>query len=182
MKKNRLKITTIICLVLMLGVVVTGCGESQKKSEKSVEFKSDDGSISLTADSAWKDDVSLSPESSIELSNAAEEKYVIVIEESKESLTDDFTLTDYTNLMKPQMETTIVDCKSSEIEEITVNGNAAQKFELSGEVDKIKATYICYAVESTDNFYQVISWTLTPKLEDNKEDLLKVMNSFKVIN
>lgn len=150
-----------------------------KKAEKN-EFKSEDGSESLFAPKSWISDTALNNEASIQISNRMKEKYVIVITEEKELFSEGLTLAEYTELVNEMMQGSINNVSATDIQDTTVNGKNAQHFELAGDVQNIKVTYFITVVESDNKFHQIIGWTLTPKVQDNKAEILEVMNSFTV--
>ena len=48
---------------------------------------------------------------------------------------------------------------------LTVNGYPARQFEAGGELEGIKAKYIYAVVETPQNFYQIMAWTLSSRVE-----------------
>jgi hypothetical protein len=105
----------------------------------------------------------------------------MVIGEGKDSFSKDMKLSDYTTAAKANMVKAAANGVATDTKDVTVNGNKAQYFELSGEVQKIKVTYMVETVESADKFYQIIGWTLTPQFDTNKAEIKGVMDSFKVV-
>ena len=77
------------------------------------------------------------------------------------------------------MASGIQNAELSEPKEITINGQKALQFKLTGELDKIKVAYLTTVIESEDNFHQIISWTLQSKYDEYQKIYEEIANSFK---
>lgn len=182
---KRLKESMILSVILLCGIFASGCSsildtDLNESNTESIEFYADSGKEYITASSSWKLD-RLSEEASIQIYNAVKDVYVLVIDEEKEIFSDDMQLGDYTDVVKKNMESNVDNVSSTEIEEFSLNDNNAEYFEISGEIEKVKISYICITVESSEKFYQVIGYTPTNKFEKNKSEMKEVLNSFNVI-
>ncbi|MDQ0887478.1 ribulose bisphosphate carboxylase small subunit [Paenibacillus sp. V4I9] len=70
---------------------------------------------------------------------------------------------------------------SSEIDK-TVNGNPAKQVEIHSVINKsIKAGYHITFIETNDRFYRVLFWTSTKQMDVSKDDLTKIVSTFKEI-
>lgn len=144
-----------------------------------VVVKSNDGKYQLTTPGDWIKETSLNSKADIQVSKRREELYVIVLSESKKDFGSKFTLEDFTKVVRTQMMGTVSDKEATEPVSVTVSGNSAKQYELSGTVSGIKAKYIHTTVETKDAFHQVLAWTLSSRFTQNKSKLLEVVNSFK---
>lgn len=193
LKKSVLKLS-LITLILSITLLCAGCGlikgvskatVANKSSENTVKstviIKSSDGAESIAVPTSWKEDAELNDAALLQVSNRVQEKYVMIIGEGKESFSKQFTLSDYTSATKKNMLQTAANSSATEAKDIVLNGYKAQYYELAGEVQQVKVTYLIINVETTDKFYQIIGWTLTPKFDANKAEIKSVMDSFKVI-
>ena len=189
MKKNGFK---VFLVTLIFSTVLFGVGCSSIKSlsktaatssskEKAVIIKSKDSKESITVPDSWKEDNTLNDIALLQVSKRTQEKYVMVIGEGLDSFSKDMKLSDYTKLVKDSMLKAVANSTATDTTDITVGENKCQYYELSGEVQKIKATYIVRTVATKNKFYQIIAWTLTPKFDANKAEIKEVMDSFKVI-
>ncbi|OPZ90912.1 MAG: hypothetical protein BWY74_02151 [Firmicutes bacterium ADurb.Bin419] len=150
-------------------------------SETTKVVKSEDGKMELTIPSNWNDnDEELHDEAELKVSSYVEEKYVIVLNEEKSAFEDDMTLQEYHDIIIGAMKDSVDNSEVSAPTETELNGNKAILVQIKGSVNKIKVTYWVYTVESTDNFTQVIGWTLQKDEEKNTEAIMNVMNSFKI--
>jgi len=186
MKTKTLKVISVSIALICISLV-TGCSTlekannlivSKQNEKETVVFKSLDEKESISTPSSWTSEPELNDNAVIHVCNAQQEKYVIVIADDKELLSSDMTLSDYTGIIKEDIMTQITNATATDIKNNSLNGNKTQYYELSGEIDELKITYLCMNIESADKFYQILGWTLTPKFEENKSEILDVMNSF----
>lgn len=163
-------------------VMSQGGTTDTKKEVKKDEFKSADGKESLFAPKSWINDPGLYDGALIQISNRMKEKYVVVLDEARTEDTTDFTLDIYTELVRELVQESMTNPSVTDIKDITVNGKNAKYFEIAGEVEdlNLKVSYFVSVVETDSKFYRVVGWTLTPKVEENKAEILEVMNSFTV--
>lgn len=181
---KRLKFLGVLLSVFLL-LSFTGCSlvnkvkDSVGTSDKKQTIASSDGKFEVTVPGNWKEDKGLNDEAVLQVSNRIQEKYLIVIDESKQDFDASFTLKDYAALVKDNMVKSGQDMSTGTEKEVTVNGEKAQYFEISGTVDKIKAKYIVVIAQDKDNIYQIISWTLASKFDKNKDEMLQVAQSLK---
>ena len=191
MKKKVFKVCLVTLIVFSITIAGTGCGllkgasktttTTDKSKASTVVTKSKDGKESITTPASWKEDNELNTIALLQVSKRAQEKYTMVIGEGKDSFSKDMKLSDYTKAAKSNMVKAATNGVATDTKDVTANGNKAQYFELSGEVQKIKVTYMVEVVESADKFYQIIGWTLTPQFDANKAEIKEVMDSFKVV-
>ncbi|MDN4601531.1 hypothetical protein P5G61_09875 [Paenibacillus sp. F6_3S_P_1C] len=73
---------------------------------------------------------------------------------SRDDFSETFTLTDYYNVINESMSQTLINTTQTEPEKIQINGQPAVQFELNGEIDKIKISYLVRLVETDGNFTQ----------------------------
>ena len=69
----------------------------------------------------------------------------------------------------------------TEPKEIQVNGQPAVQFELSGEIDKIKISYLITLVETDGNFTQLLFWTLQSRMDEKRDMFINASSTFKEI-
>lgn len=182
------KIVTVI-FILVVSLSFTGCssvanmvlpGESGNSGSK--DIKNSDNTLQISTPSSWAAETQLNSLATLQVSNRLEEKYVIVIREGKDAFASDMNIGNYTDIIANQMSSAVANSQISQIQDMTYNNRPAQYFELSGEVQKIKVSYMLIAWEDNNNFYQTVGWTLTPKFDANKSAIMDVMESVKTIN
>ncbi|MDP4146349.1 MAG: hypothetical protein Q8936_18020 [Bacillota bacterium] len=186
MKKKTFKaLCCVLSLSLLIGVF-TGCSQSISNTDKqsqvtklSKTVKSKDNVCQINIPDSWSEDKTLNSEAVLQVANKSEEKYLIVIEENKSDFSNSANLDDYYSIVSKHLTSSITNANAGTAKDITINGKKAKQFEISGEVQKIKASYIITLVETDKHLYQVISWSLTSKFDQNKKDLNDVINTFK---
>lgn len=195
MKKNKIK---VLCCILTLSIVVgisTGCtkGGTSKDSKAAVadtkkkdnsaklskSIKSKDSVAQFNVPESWSEMDSLNPVANLQVGNLKEEKYLLNISEKKTSFSDSMTLKDYYNIITQNMSTAVVNANLTDPKEITINGNKALQFELSGEVEKIKVSYLITIIDAEKHFHQVLTWTLMDKFNEYKGEYSDIVNTFK---
>jgi hypothetical protein len=164
---------------------VLGCGAISKikqgldDAQKPQVVTSTDGKCQVTVPGGWQKQTNLNNEASLQAANLIGELYVIVLPESKAGIDQSVDLDFATEAVRESLTQTIPGAVFSPPVSTTINGLPARQFEVSAEVDKLKVTYLYAVVDAPQTFYQVITWTLTPRLETNRGKLLEVINSFK---
>lgn len=185
-----------VLVVVVLISSLTGCSFAdnfkkgfnealEKSSSKSTAattdkvIKSAQGDIQLTVKSDWNEAKNLNEVATLQVDNPVKEKYAIVISESTKDFSADITLDDFANVVKENFSKTVSNNTISNFESITVDGQPAKYFEIKGEVNKLNICYFIVAVKDKKAFHQVIGWTLNSKYDENKEEIKKVIESFK---
>ncbi len=166
------KLSTLCSIVIILSVILA-CTSKPK------EIKSTDGKFQVTVPGDWSTETNLNKLASIQVGKSREEMYLIVITEPKADFPKGYTLKEFTKIVRDQMVKAMSGSTATDAESVTVNGNSAQRYELSANVEKIKAKYINTTVETKEHFHQVLCWTMDSKFSSNKSKLLEVVNSFK---
>jgi hypothetical protein len=165
--------------------VVLGCGvfnRIKKDIESSQEpqvMVSNDGKCQITVPGNWKKQTDLHDDATLQAGNLRGELYVIVLPETKESFGSSVNIDYVTKVVRDGLGETVTGLVLSEPIPTTINGLPARQFEASGEVEKLKVTYLYAIVDAPQSYYQVITWTLTPRFQSGKGKLLEVINSFK---
>lgn len=155
--------------------------KSKSNSEaETVDFKSQDGKVSVQALPSWKSQTDLSDTLIIHIADLAKDNSVMVVKEPKSTFSDNIKLSDYTKLIKTNMVNNITLANLTKIKDIDVNGYKAKYFEISGETKQVKLSFMVICIETSDNFYKISGWTTTPNFKANKDEIQEVMNSIKV--
>lgn len=196
-KKRIIKIISISSLVLLITAAV-GCGSkatttksanettksetAQAKKVKTKDFKSPDNKLQLTVPEDWNQLDELKQINSaicLPVGNKLSEKYAAVISTSKENFSKEMTLNQFSDLVLKNSKSTITNAEISEVKDAEINGRKAKTFIVKGEVNNVKISYVYAIVDSPNAFNTVFSWTFTTKFNENKDELTKVINSFK---
>lgn len=134
----------------------------------------------------------LNDEASLQYNNLYKEKYIIVLDEDKDTLIADlknFELYDdnqtLIDMFSEAKESFIID-EASVIGEVSrkstkINGMAATITEFDSNVAGIPeaVTYYLAFVEGEDHLYTIMAWTLTSRKADFKDEAMKMIESFR---
>lgn len=134
----------------------------------------------------------LNDEASLQYNNLYKEKYIIVLDEDKETLIADlksFDLYDekrtLIEMFSEAKESFIIN-EASVIGKISrksskINGMSASITEFDSNVAGIPeaVTYYLAFVEGKDNLYTIMAWTLTSRKADFKDEAMKMIKSFR---
>jgi hypothetical protein len=181
MKKNIRKFLVFGVLLF----VVLGCSSFMDGVKKGMGggppqvMSSTDGTYQLTVPGNWTKQTDLNPVATLQAANTREEAYVIVIKESKTEFPKSATVDTVADLAREKVRSTIISPIVSPALPAVVGGYQARQFEVSGTVSGIQAKYLYGVVETGGSFYQIMTWTLAPKYESNKQKMQDVINSFK---
>jgi hypothetical protein len=181
-QQSHTSLVKILLIMITTVLVMTGCSSSNNSNggdEKA--FISNNDQVQLTLAKSWVEDPDLSKQAILGLSERKKEKYVMVNTVAKSDLADDFTLADYKSLFIDTTLPSVKDFEESNNKEITVDSAQALLFEISGEVQKVKVHYLVALLEKGDSFYQIVTWSTKSKFDSNKEELLKAIESLKIL-
>lgn len=174
-----------ILVVITILLVATGCkfieGIKQgiDESQKPQVLTAKDNSSQVTVPGGWMIEKDLNPLAVIQASNRIRELYVVVIREGKDELGNSFTLEGYNDFVRKNYETMLSNPIITDSANVKINGFDAKQFEAAGTVQNVKIKYVVATVETPNNYYQILTWTLPDSFEKNKGILFDVLNSFK---
>ena len=182
----------LIPLFILVLAAVGGCGGSDASdaetttSSTPVEstapeitgtvMTSTNGATQITVPDDWDAMTDLNDVAIIQAANLAKEQYIIVIDDTKEDFADP-NLAQYSDITAQL----IVDgLNAPEVDaptELTINGYPALQKEIRGSIDNINVVYLHTSVETPSHFYQVLTWTLKSRFDQNRSVLQEVTNS-----
>ena len=167
----------LFAVVLLTTLVIAGC--SGKGGDAMI--KSAEGDIQLTVGADWKTDLKLNPNAKLSAGNPGKEQYVIVVTNSKSDMSDGATLDDFKQLFIANTEVMAKNLKEIETKDITIDSVPAKQVEFTAEASNIKAHYLAFLLGKGNTFYQIVTYSTESKFAGNKEEFLKVGQSFKVL-
>lgn len=164
------------CNIIQLGRALAG--NQAADEEKTVT--STDGRYRITVPGDWEDEMEeLGDQAVLAVGNRLQEKYLVVLTESKEDFESSVTLEDYRNAVIGQMEDTVEDALVSQAEPFSVNGRTGYLTEVRGTMEGINITYWVTCLETNTDFVQITGWTLRSREEKNGEEIRRVEASFQ---
>jgi hypothetical protein len=172
---------------LVFGVllfVILGCSSFMDGVKKGMAggepqiMTSTDGTYQLTVPGNWSKQTDLNSVATLQTANPREELYAIVIKESKSEFPSGTTIDSFAELAREGLKTNVVSPVITPAVPAGINGYSARQFEASGTVAGLQAKYLYAVVETSGSFYQIMTWTLANRYDDNKQKLQNVINSF----
>lgn len=120
---------------------------------------------------------------SLQYQNPLREFYVIVLDEPKSEFPDQesVNLETYKATLRDGLQSNLTNPKFSRDRDTVINGLKAKLFSLSDTSDNIAIYYQFAYIESKNNFYQILTWTLENRKDQFSKDMNKIIASFKEI-
>jgi hypothetical protein len=115
---------------------------------------------------------------SLALGSDSDGQYVMVINESKDDFADGFTMKEYLDVIRQQMNGKIEGAEWSSDYESSIGDYPAIYTEVSGTISGVELYYFIYIVETANSFNQVIGWTSADKADENADAIAAVMDTF----
>ncbi|NOK59239.1 MAG: hypothetical protein GFH27_549283n300 [Chloroflexi bacterium AL-W] len=139
-----------------------------------------DGQSQINVPRVWQERADLNDEAEIQAANPLREQYVIVLTESKADFEGfDVDLPAYAEIIRDNFVDSVGEISVTNEQTLSINGNDAIQYELRGTVDDLDVVYWMTGIESDENYYQVLSWTLTEYAARNEPVLQDVVQSFQ---
>lgn len=162
-------------LAISMVAILAACGGEDKLTV----FKSEDNKYQVSASNSWKDaGDTLNPEAGLQINNLKDEKYFIALLEPKEDFTD-FSLQQYYDAITEPFLSALDAPNQGNVEEVTINGNKALQYTLEASIDNINIVYLVAVIETPTDYGQLMAWTIKSKWDDNKDEYMELINSFK---
>lgn len=181
---------------VLLLLLITSCFDFEQKAEKLdtsdfVPVKIN-GQYQLSLPSYMSKTDELNDEASLQFMNALRETYIIVIDESKldleESLeysgTYDSNLSLLENYKLVQMTTfndSMAENPQLKTESTTINGLKSELVQFMGQMESYEIDYHIGFIESEENVFFVMLWTLGSRKVRYDETFDTIMRSFKTL-
>ncbi|EOH98977.1 hypothetical protein UAY_02246 [Enterococcus moraviensis ATCC BAA-383] len=136
-------------------------------------IKTKNGNFKVELTEGWQsvEAKELSDNADISLKNTTNEEYYMVLSEAKKDF-DSFAA------FKSSIDLSDLGERTDEKKEsIKYNELKGERRIFTATKDGVEVYYIYDLVESKDYYLQCISWTLATKKDNNKKDMIKIMNS-----
>jgi hypothetical protein len=180
MKSKSFKALSPFIVSLLL--VSTGCfagkgmlGDSSKPAKV---VTSTDGVSQLSIPGNWKIDRELKDDAELQVSDRANEMYVVVLSESKSDFAG-ISIDKHAELTRGIVLGNLTSPQSTTPMKITINGRPALQNEIRGTMDNVNLVYLHTTVETPKYFHQIVAWTLPSRFDKNRAKLQEVIESFK---
>lgn len=133
---------------------------------------------------------SLNDDASFQYANIYKETYTIVINENKQDFIDAFkeieiyndSLTPLDNYSDYQIKSTKEAMDNGEYKKLNtkIRNLDSNQYEVSGKTEGIDVNYFVSFVESDEDVYMIMSWTLKNRYKKYKNTFKLIQNSFKI--
>ena len=134
----------------------------------------------------------LNAEASLQYMNGIKELYIVVVEMpisgfsqilKSNDLTEDYknNLEDYSTFCVDYFKESVDVTYVSDPKETTINGLPAILFTVKAKISGYTAYYHFTYIQGKENYYQILTWTLDSKKDEQKENMEAMINSFKEI-
>ena len=140
-----------------------------------------DGASQITVPEDWNETNELNDVATIQAANFNKEQYVIVIEDSKEDFTD-ANLDDHSQITSQLIVDGLTAPNLTSPNSITINGYTALQREIQGSFENINVVYLHTSIETPTHFYQIVTWSLKSRFEENRSVFEQVTQSFQEVN
>lgn len=185
-----------ISFLLISALLLVSCFglSSRKEAETNVELvpiRVNDYELSIPS---YMKKADLNVDASLQFQNVFRETYVIVIDEDAQEVRDAFlslgeydttrsAVDNYTHIQMSSIQESINLSTQSEVQSLTIHGLKARQVEFSGRVEGVPSEiyYLVTFIEGDENFYMVMSWTLTDRKEKYSETFKKMAKTFKLM-
>jgi hypothetical protein len=118
------------------------------------------------------------PEMSLQYENPGRDLHILVIDDSKAKIISfglDYDLDTYMKIATRALDKDGVYVNKP----VTINGNKAMQTEIRLTSNGVKKVYKLTCIETQKFFYQLLTWTGEDKFDSNKDDMDKMVNTFK---
>jgi hypothetical protein len=147
----------------------------------STTLKSPDGKFQLTVPGGWKTLGPLKEGEIFKVGTDGGRMAVVVYFQSKADLVDDITLDKYTDDGRKNLLADGKTIDATNPESLTINGNAARRYEVKRTQDDSKVTCLFTVVETAEKFHRVVACAPPTYFETNKAALREVSESFRPV-
>jgi hypothetical protein len=161
-----------------------GCSLNQSgvkianEKQSGTVLKSMDGQSQVVLPSGWKEYRKLNDAAELQAAHLGKNLYIIVLTENRDDF-DHITLKQHSALTREGLLKSLSSPEVMGPKKLSIQGHTAIQFEIRGQLDNTKITYLHTTVETDKNFYQILAWTSKSGFEKNSEELQQVIHSFR---
>ncbi len=195
---------TIAFGLLLAGLTLNSCfsssddaksllDEIKQEMEVKYDVKKVNGLYSIEIPDFMTETTTLQPDASLQYNNPFKEKYITVLDETKEDVeafSSDYgvgdetksALENYSSMRLQYLTESGITVKSqSKLKSSMINGRKALSTTIDATVPGITEdiTYYFTYIEGADHFYMISAWTLLSRKDDFTEEVKVIADSFK---
>ena len=174
--RSAYKTLAIFGILFALGYVPKSFLYQNQTLEKIV--KPGDIQVQVTIPPDWTELSELNDDAVLEVGSVWNDLFLIVIPDNK-SDNIDIDLGYYSQIVIERLVSELESAEKSQPLELLIHNNRAIQCEIRATVEDSHVAYLHTSVEDSQNYYQVIAWTMSSQF-DNKESVLQeVIQSFQ---
>lgn len=175
--------------LLLFVVVLVGCNKKEAYTEIAYANK-----FSLEVPTAMQKTKALNSQATLQLQNTVEELYLIAIDENKEAINQMFDASEiakegvdsfalFSQATLDLLTTTLdtIEPNELQLQEVRINNLNGKVVDFTASVAGLEVYYKFATFEGKEDYYQVLTWTLKQNKEKNKEQMNKMIESFKEV-
>ncbi len=174
-KSHPLKHILAITLLAFVGFACKLSGEPHT-------LKSKDGKYQITVPGNMSEAPSLNKDAQITAANRFSELYVFVLTNKKSDYGSAPTLDRHADVLREATLKELSNGDSTTPEKITIDGNEARRYRITGQRDGVKLAYFMTVIETEDYFHHIWTWTEGSKATENEPILNRIADSFRMNN
>lgn len=133
----------------------------------------------ITIPEGWTSDSGLTAGADIQASHPSTEDYMVVLQEDRSDFSQNTTISDYYALVSSNMKKSMKNPAQDKPRQITVGGLNALQYVLTGEVGRVKVSYLVTLVASENHFTQVLLWTRADEMNAKLQNYLYIANTYR---
>jgi hypothetical protein len=161
-------------------VFLTAAGFACKSTSEPHTIKSQDGKYEFTVPGSMSESPGLNKDAKLTAASKANELYIFVLAKEKSEYAGNPTLDNHTDILRKALLDELKDGDASSPEKVTVNGNEARRYRVSGVRDGVKLAYFMTIVETADHFHHIWGWTEGSKAGENGPILYQIADSYRI--
>ncbi len=196
-EKRVIQTTFVVMLLLFIMLTLSGCSNNGGQSStvknpspasvssspsetSSITVKSSDGSMSISAPEGWSSDNKLWDGCDIGLSGI--DYYVVVLKKSKSNYAADLSANDFLTAAHSDFEKILYNISWKQGSDITIGNLSGVTVQMNAKNigNRVAEVYLISVVADANNFYEIIGWASTDKMDLDLKNLQDVMNSLQV--
>jgi thiol-disulfide isomerase/thioredoxin len=137
-----------------------------------------DGQSSVTVPATWRTMTTLSANAELQVGDELRDQYLIVRTVNKADIADT-DLAAYSKRIANGFKTHLDTPSVSAPRTMTIDNRPAVQYEIHGTNENVKIMYLLTCVEGTQNYYEIVAWTVESKADTNRATLRQVSESFQ---
>ncbi|PIE32473.1 hypothetical protein CSA56_15385 [candidate division KSB3 bacterium] len=168
-------VARVIGVLLVIGI--SGIIGFYTTQEQFVSGPSDE--FGLKKPRGWVMESDLNNEADIQIANAKNEGYLVVMSELKVDFENFITYRMHSNLTRKFLRDSVLNYREvSGPTEILIGSMKGVQYEITGSVDGLNMKYLHTTLEGRKYFHQISAWSLISKYDSNKPAFDKILESF----